>query len=152
LLWPLALACVMVSDYWQNLLTILAYLAVIGITCVTTANWALFCSVLFRKTSVSLMTAYFIIMVLFVAPLGANRFVEAFFANTAVQEVVQRLGFISPISVCFNLPLNVDRTGVDPIAGDWWLLAYFVVFYGAMNCFLIAMMSWLFRMRWRVMY
>ncbi len=98
------------------------------------------------------MTAYFIIMVLFVAPLGATRFVDAFFVGQQAQQVVQQLAFISPISVCFNLPLNVDRHGVDPIAGNWLLLAYFVVFYGAMNCFLIATMSWLFRIRWRVMY
>jgi ABC-type transport system involved in multi-copper enzyme maturation permease subunit len=152
LLWPLALACVMVSDYWRNLPTIGAYLLVIGVTCVTTANWALFCSVLCRKTSVSLMTAYFIILVLFIAPLGASRFVEAFFANTPVQEVVQQLAFLSPISVCFNLPLNVDRQDVDPIVGNWWLLAYFAAFYTAMNGFLIAMMGLLIRLRWRVMY
>jgi ABC-type transport system involved in multi-copper enzyme maturation permease subunit len=152
LLWPLALACIMVSDYWRNMLTIAAYLAVIGVTCVTTANWALFCSVLFRTTSVSLMTAYLIIMILFVAPLGAERFVEAFFAGKEAQSVVQHLAFVSPISVCFNLPLNVDRQDVEPIVGNWWLLASFVGFYGAMNAILIATMSWIFHTRWRVMY
>ncbi len=39
LLWPLALACVMVSVYWKNLLTIAGLPGVIGITCVTTAIW-----------------------------------------------------------------------------------------------------------------
>ena len=104
------------------------------------------------KTSVSLMSAYFIIMILFVAPLGANRFVEAFFTGHPAQRVVQDLAFVSPISVCFNLPLNVDRQDVEPILGNWLQLAYFGAFYGAMNCFLITTMTWLFRMRWRVVY
>jgi ABC-type transport system involved in multi-copper enzyme maturation permease subunit len=152
LLWPLALACIMVSDYWRNMLTIAAYLLVIAITCLTTANWALFCSVLFRRTSASLMTAYLIIVILFIAPLGADKFVDAFFQGQQVQQITQQLGFVSPIAVSFHLPLNVDRQDVQPITGDWRMLGYFVGFYLAMNGLLIAAMSWLFRTRWRVMY
>jgi hypothetical protein len=76
LLWPLLLACVMVSFYWANLPTVLAYLAIVLVTCLTTATLALFCSVVFRKTSVSLMTSYLLIVVLFAMPLAL-----AFFAR-----------------------------------------------------------------------
>jgi hypothetical protein len=98
------------------------------------------------------MTAYLIIVILFVAPLGADKFVETFFPGKPVQEITQHLAFVSPIGVCFNLPLNVDRQDVLPITGNWWLLAYFVGFYGMMNCLLVAVMSWLFRVRSRVVY
>lgn len=77
LLWPLLLACVMVSAYYSNLPTMLLYVFVVLITCLTTAVVALFCSVVFRKTSVSLMTTYLVILVLFTIPLSV-----VFFANT----------------------------------------------------------------------
>src|SRR5438046_5418508 len=96
------------------------------------------------------MTAYLIIMILFVAPLGADKFVEAFFAGKEAQSVVRHLAFVSPISVCFNLPLSIDRDGAEQIAGNWWLLASFVGFYGTMSAFMIVTMSGILHMRWRV--
>ncbi len=57
LLWPLLLACLMVSFYWTNLPTVLAYVAIVLVSCLTTAVLGLFCSVVFRKTSISLMTS-----------------------------------------------------------------------------------------------
>ena len=121
-------------------------------TCLTTATLALFCSVMFRKTSISLMTTYCDHHALVLRAAGAANFVEAFFSGQAAQHVVQQLGFVSPISVCFNLPLSVDRDGADPIVGNWWLLASFVGFYGAMNALLIGVMSCILHTRWRVMY
>jgi hypothetical protein len=78
---------------------------------------------------------------------------DAFFQGKDVQKVTQQLGFVSPIAVCFHLPLTIDRgSEVAPIVGDWRLLAYFTAFYVALNCLLLAAMSWLFRTRWRVVY
>ena len=65
LLWPVLLACVMVSVYWTNLPTMVGYLLIVLMTCLTTAMMALFCSVLFQKTSISLMTTYLVIILLF---------------------------------------------------------------------------------------
>ncbi len=79
LLWPLLLACLMVSSYWTNIPAVGGYLGIVLVTCLTTAVVALFCSVLFHKTSVSLMTAYLVIIVLFCAPLAARFFAEGFF-------------------------------------------------------------------------
>lgn len=82
LLWPLLLAVVMVNTYWSNLLTVLAYVAIVGMVCLTTATVALFCSVMFRKTSSSLMTTYLLIVVLFTAPLAVTYFAGTFFPDT----------------------------------------------------------------------
>ncbi len=79
LLWPVMLACLMVSYYWSNFLVVLAYLAIILVTCVTTATIALACSVLCRKTSISLMTTYLVIVILFAAPLSITFFAVTFF-------------------------------------------------------------------------
>ena len=70
LLWPLLLACVMVSSYWNNLLSVGAYTLIVLLTCLNTALLALFCSVVFRKTSTSLMTTYLLIILLYCAPLA----------------------------------------------------------------------------------
>jgi ABC-type transport system involved in multi-copper enzyme maturation permease subunit len=61
LLWPVLLACVMISSYWTNIPAVGGYLAIVLLSCLTTAVIALFCSVLFQKTSISLMTAYLVI-------------------------------------------------------------------------------------------
>ena len=141
----------MVSDYWSNMLTIGAYVLVVLVTCMTTATIALFCSVLFHKSSVSLMTAYMFIMILFAAPLGAKRFADTFFSsNQAVMQVTNQLGFISPVSMSFNLPLDIDRSEVEPIVGSWKMFFYFLGSYAALNCVLLGLMGWLFRSRWRV--
>ena len=76
LVWPLLLACVMVTFYWSNLASVGAYLLIILLTCATTAMLALFCSVVFRKTSTSLMTAYLVMILLFWVPLAVTLFTK----------------------------------------------------------------------------
>lgn len=81
LVWPVALAAVMVQAYWTNMPAVGAYLVMILLTCVTTAMLALFCSVVFRKTSVSLMSTYALIVGLFFGPLAVNFFADTFFGD-----------------------------------------------------------------------
>ncbi|MEK6247689.1 MAG: ABC transporter permease subunit, partial [Planctomycetales bacterium] len=91
LVWPVALACLMVSYYWSNLMIMAAYVAVILLACLTTASVALFCSVVFRKTSVSLMSAYMIILVMFTLPPAVRYFVDTFMVQPIRQlEPVER--------------------------------------------------------------
>jgi ABC-type transport system involved in multi-copper enzyme maturation permease subunit len=152
LLWPLALACLMVPDFWVNLPTVCGYVVIIVVTCLTTATIAMFCSVLFRKSSVSLMTAYLFIIILFAVPLGADKFADVFFAGRALQEVTNQLTFASPIATAFNLPLFVDKHDVAPIIGDWRQFGLFLTAYLGLNLLLFLLMGWLFRTRWRVVY
>lgn len=79
LVWPVLLAAIMVQAYWSNLGAVAAYLAIILLTCLTTAVLALFCSVLFRKSAVSMMTTYALIVFLFFAPLAVDYFARTFF-------------------------------------------------------------------------
>ena len=86
LVWPVLLACVMNPYYWGNVLTMLAFVLIISLACITTATAALFASVIFRKTSVALMSAYLAILLLFALPPAVNVFVQQFVVlpNTAV--------------------------------------------------------------------
>ncbi len=90
LVWPVPLAALMVGYYWGNLGTMLCYVIVIALACLTTAVVALFCSVVFRKTVISLMTAYLVILTLFMLPPAVNYFVDNFVVGPYVaQEVVE---------------------------------------------------------------
>jgi hypothetical protein len=142
----------MVSDYWANLASMAAYVGIIVVTCLTTATLALFMSVLFRKTSVSLMTAYLVIVLLFAAPIGVQVFAKTFFENDPLAAQVEELSFISPVLTAFCVPLDLDRPDVAPILPRWPQVITFAAFYLALNVVLLLVMSWLFQTRWRVAY
>jgi ABC-type transport system involved in multi-copper enzyme maturation permease subunit len=154
LLWPALLACVMVPIYWSNLHRVAAYLAIVLMTCLTTGLIALFNSVVFRKTSLSLMTSYLVVIVLFCTPLALRFFAVEFFAAHPVATAVDWLGLTSPFSAVMAVPLNVElvqtvaeeSTQVD----NWWLVAAFLACYTLLNSALLLVMVWLFNVRWRV--
>lgn len=149
LVWPLALACPLNPYFWENWTTVVGYVAVLLMVCVTTAMIALFCSVLFQKTATSMMAAYLIVVTLFLVPPALMRFAETFFpASPAVQDIRLLTG-LSPFSAIFNLPLTGEGT-----AGEWrgnpWIAHSFLAIYAAVNAVLGAGMIWLFERRWRV--
>jgi ABC-type transport system involved in multi-copper enzyme maturation permease subunit len=158
LLWPLLLACFMVSAYWTNLLSVGAYLLIVLLSCLTTAMVALFCSVLFRKTSHALMATYVIIIVQFCAPLALTFFALSFFPKHEATPLVEKTSVVSPFATTFAVPLEVEtqdrdldqfgRPQVD--ARDWKLFFGFVSVMAIENALLLGTMVWLFNTRWRV--
>ena len=165
LVWPVLLACVMNPAYWRNLLAMGALVALVLITCLTTAMIGLFCSVVFQKTSTSLMTTYLTIIVLFVMPLALRFFVETFYSDRPAAEYVQVAGVASPFSAAFSLPLRIEpgeqRAGSRHAVasrqadrgsgpGGFRFFQAFMVFTAALNATLLGTMMWLFRGRWRV--
>ena len=84
LVWPLLLAWLLPPwTYWRDTGTMLAYLAIILVTCLTTTTVATFFSVVFRKTSVSMTTAYLVVIVLFALPVAVKVFADLFFPAPA---------------------------------------------------------------------
>ncbi len=149
LLWPLLLACVLVQPYWNNLASMAIYVAVVLLSCVTTATVALGCSVVSKKTSVSLMTSYVVVALLFVGAPAALVFVATFFPNAHVDRWTAASAAISPISAVFHVPLHIETTAyyANAPAGWAWLFATHLVLNGSM----LFGMLWLFRNRWRVL-
>jgi ABC-type transport system involved in multi-copper enzyme maturation permease subunit len=150
LLWPLVLALLLVDTLRSNLLVMLAYVAVVLVVCLTTGTLALFCSVIFRKTSISLMTTYLVIVALFALPPAVTFFAGTFFADSPAAHYVVELSFCSPFSTVFRLPVDPQLSDVPQVPPDWWFLASFVTFYAALDGALLAMMAWLFNLRWRM--
>ena len=161
LLWPVLLACVMPVGYWSNLPTIGGYLLVVLLTCLTTAITALFCSVIFDKTAISLMSSYLVIIALFTAPLAASFFATTFFPEAPVTDWVELAGFSSPFAAIFSLPLTINSSGGLMASGGAFLssqgassnlilFALYVFFSVVYNIVLMITMIWLFHTRWRV--
>ena len=150
LLWPLVLAVVMVNTYWSNLLSVVGYFILVLVVCLTTATVALFSSVMFRKTSVSLTTSYLAIALLFTLPLAVNYFARTFFASRDAAFWVSQLSFISPFAVAFHLPIDMMMPGAPVAVIDWAQVALFLGFYLLLNGALLATMGWLFNVRWRM--
>jgi ABC-type transport system involved in multi-copper enzyme maturation permease subunit len=147
LLWPLILACLMVSYYWTQLPTVAGYLVVVVVTCWTTATAAQLCSVLFRKTVVSLTVSFLVLAVLFAGVPAMRLFVNAFYPNSPVLSVASELGFLSPFSTLFDLPLAADAPSSDPLAGHWGGWFRFVLFYIALDLAMLVAMLRLFARR-----
>jgi len=150
LLWPLLLACLMVSLYWSNLAVAAAYVLIVAMTCLTTSMLALFCSVVFHRTSYSLITSYAVIIVLFIAPVAAAFFADTFFPTAAGANVARLLRVTSPMATAFALPLDLQLPGAASAAPQWRLLGSYLLSTVAGNLLLFALMVWLFHRRWRV--
>lgn len=151
LLWPLLLACAMVPAYWANLSCVFAYIAVVGLTCLTTAMTALFCSALFKKTATSLMTTYVIIIAMFLAPLAASFFADRFFADDPATPLVKATGITSPFAAIFSIPLEINSRDASTLTRNTWhMFGAYTATTVAYLLGLMATMIWLFNSRWRV--
>jgi ABC-type transport system involved in multi-copper enzyme maturation permease subunit len=160
LLWPLALACVLVPPYWTNLAAVAMYLAVVLMTSLTTAQTALFCSVLFRKTAHALIVSYLAIATMFLAPLAVRFFAETFVLPSLEESLaVDLLQVASPFAAVLDTPLTMTSSeeaqglGATPrevSSGRWQTPLWFLLGSGGLNLALLSTMLWLFRVRWRV--
>jgi ABC-type transport system involved in multi-copper enzyme maturation permease subunit len=149
LLWPVFLACLMPVGYWPNILTMAAYFLIVGLTAVTTAMTALFCSTIFKKSSTSLMGSYLVLATIFLVPVAARVFTTTFAPGSNASDIVTYFESLSPFAAAFNLPLVIDDySNVDRIdAMVFWGFVLFSIVYN--SALLLAMMQ-LFKVRWRV--
>jgi ABC-type transport system involved in multi-copper enzyme maturation permease subunit len=158
LVWPLILAALMIHSNWANWASFLTYLGIVLMTCVTTALMALFCSLLFRKTSQSLLASYFILLVLFTGPLAVSFLATRFHATAPVAQAAMQMGFVSPIQTALQVPLQFDEFRSDPRessvprerAGSWQFVRRHALFTVVLNSLLFGVMFWLFHRRWRI--
>lgn len=157
LVWPLLLAWLLPPwTYWTDTLTMLGYLAIILVSSLTTTTVAMFCSVIFRKTSVSMMTAYLMLCLLFALPVAAKLFADLFFPGASGTLWLREFLFVSPFAAAFSLPLHLDTatelaTKAAQIPGWATLTApEFLLCYLLVDMILLGLIMRLFSVRWRV--
>ena len=106
LVWPLMLACLLPPwTYWADMPTMMGYVAIIALSSLTTTVLAVFCSVIFRKTLVSMMTSYLVFCSLYALPLAVEWFARLLFPSSPATAYIGRLTFTSPFAAAFSLPL-----------------------------------------------
>jgi ABC-type transport system involved in multi-copper enzyme maturation permease subunit len=152
LVWPVLLAAVFLGENHPFWTTFVAYLGIILGTCITTATLALFHSVLFRKTSHSLLASYLVIIVLFCFPLAINYFASRFYPSAELTAYLSLTGITSPLAVTFALPLSgptAELIGAG-LVSPWVILAGYGFFTLTLLIVLLGVMVWLFHRRWRV--
>lgn len=153
LVWPLLLAFLMVGEFWRAWPAMLGYFVIIALTCLTTANLALLCSVLFRRTAQSLMASYLAVLVLFMAPLATSFFAEQYFPSTPAAELVAASRISSPLAAAFDLPLDVGRDDsgqIPPTTSGGATFAGYLFFTASLNAAALLLAIYLFHTRWRV--
>jgi ABC-type transport system involved in multi-copper enzyme maturation permease subunit len=152
LVWPIVLAVVMVNTYWSNLPAVLASVGIVLVVCLTTATIALAASVTFRKTSISLMTTYLVLAVLFLLPPAVRFFAATFFPDAATMALVEQGSLTSPFSAVLDLAIDPRLPDVVVPPPNWRLAGSFALFYLGLDGALAAAMTWLFSVRWRMEY
>ena len=165
LLWPVFLSLLMVPDFWKNFPTILSYILIVFLTCLTTSMVALFFSTVFHKSSTSLIATYMGILALFVVPLAANFFAGTFFKDAPSRPYVYASTVSSPFMAADQLPLFVDDISNSerwsrPTGAETQIMGYrlvdlrhfggYLLFTIVLNTGLLTAMIWLFNSRWRV--
>ena len=148
--WPLAWAWLLGSFGWRNVWAAPAYVAIILSACLTSAVLAMFCSVLCRKTSVSLMTSYLLIATMFCLPLAARFFVDTYYPHSPAVHWVETIETASPFAASFNVPLKFDLPNVHDRSGSWESFEWYMAFTLGLDLFLLAAIAFLFERRWRV--
>jgi ABC-type transport system involved in multi-copper enzyme maturation permease subunit len=159
LVWPLLLACLLPPwTYWADMPTMFGYVAIIALSSLTTTVTALFCSVIFRKTTVSMMSTYVVILALYGVPLVVDWFARLLFplAETTAR-IHHYMTFTSPFAASFSLPLQLPQASQTvggatgpAIAANWPVFCGYLAFYLLFNLAILGSILWLFNKRWRV--
>ncbi len=154
LVWPILLAWLLPPwKFWHDTWTVVGYLAILLVTCLTTTTLAMFCSVLFRKTSASMMTAYVLVIALFVAPVAVKLFSRLISVDAATAGWIDRALCTSPFAAAFSLPLSLgglEGAPTQPVLGNAFTAWAFLAFYLGLDALLLGAILWRFRLRWRV--
>lgn len=153
LVWPLLLAYVLPPwGFLDDTRTMIVYLVVILVTSMTTTTVALLFSILLRKTSTAMVSAYLVLLSLFALPVLLKAFAALFFSDTAAVARVDGLGFLSPFAAIFSLPLwttESQRTTLSATIWPDWTAQAFVAVYLLVDLALLLAATRLFRERWR---
>ena len=152
LVWPLLLAWLLPPwTFWADTLTMVLYLVIILVTCLTTTTMAMFASLLCRRTSVSLMTTYMAIILLFATPIAIKGFADLFYPDADTTVALREAYFVSPFAATFSLPL-AGVPDAETVGLNWsdFTAPAFLMFYLFIDFLMISSMIALFNRRWRV--
>ncbi|MFY7968659.1 MAG: hypothetical protein ACOVNV_06195, partial [Pirellulaceae bacterium] len=152
LFWPVFLAFLLNPDLSRNWPSVLAYMAIILISATFNSVLALRCSTLFRRTSVSMMYTYAILLLLYLGPIAIWYLISSF-SRVAAAESWQWLGAGSPLAAIQAVPFGETFSAAGQTrsrSGNLPLLITYVAVTASMIAAMVMAMISLFRDRWRL--
>lgn len=151
------LAYALVRELQLQFLTIFPYFLIIVVTCLVTSSIGLMWSSIVRKTTVSIISTYLSLIVLFVAPFGIQNWALSILPDVADNQLRWCL-VPSPYAAALSVPVAVSRltssgSGIPPIARPlawanveiWYINIAFSLLL-ALICHGITLLA--FRLRW----
>jgi len=119
IIWPLLLAWLLPPwTYWYDSLTIIHYFIIVALTALTTTTLAMFCSVLFTRTSVSMMATYVVLLLLYAAPVAAWIFAVEFSPSMRAAIAVEK-AVTDPKSPLGRDKETANHAAAEQIITDW---------------------------------
>jgi ABC-type transport system involved in multi-copper enzyme maturation permease subunit len=113
LIWPLLCAVVLrMSDFGRSAGTLVAYLVIIAMTCLSTCSIGLFCSTVFSRTSISITVSYGILLGIYTVLPGLLALSSQGVGGAASAGGL--LASTSPYWVVFRLPLTLSDYSYTP--------------------------------------
>jgi hypothetical protein len=106
----LLLAYVLLPELRDRFWTLLAYLAIIAMTCLATSTVGLMCSSLARRTSSAMVLTYLTLLALFVVPMGLEMYLQKI--GSISEKQLAAFTITSPFSAAFGVPMHTSRNEV----------------------------------------
>lgn len=145
LLLPLLLAGALVGDFWSNWFSLLMMLIITVTACITNSVVAMFCSVFHRKSSISLINTYLILLTLYAVPIAIGLLLSIIDFDQATLQTVRNWSSSSPFTALFALPLDEQLSSDQqtPVRiGNHRLVFQYFVFTLLLNVTLMWTMTW----------
>jgi ABC-type transport system involved in multi-copper enzyme maturation permease subunit len=106
----LLLAYVLLPELRDRFWTLLAYLAIIAMTCLATSTVGLMCSSLARRTASAMVLTYLTLLALFVVPMGLEMYLQKI--GSISEKQLAAFTITSPFSAAFGVPMHTSRNEV----------------------------------------
>ncbi|MBN8603583.1 MAG: ABC transporter permease subunit [Planctomycetes bacterium] len=156
LMWPFLLAMILnsiadVNNYFSKWPSLLAFVGIVMMCCVTNSVVAMFCSSIARKTSVAMMVSYAILLGLYALPLTLWGIADAFSLDKGFIDATRWSALSSPMVACISVPFDLAGKSspmVDELMRDWMQVFGYYVTTFLLTTGLIGLMLALFRNRW----
>jgi ABC-type transport system involved in multi-copper enzyme maturation permease subunit len=103
----LLLAYVLLPELRDRFWTLLVFLLIIATTCLATSTIGLMCSALVRRTATAMVLTYLTLLLLFVVPVGLERYFKGIASVTTEQ--LAAITVTSPFSAALGVPMHTTR-------------------------------------------
>ncbi len=143
----------LIGELQRQFWTLFVHLAIIAVTCLMTTSVGLLCSALSRRTAVAMVLTYLVLLLMFVVPVGASRFLTSFTEIPA--ERLTALTVTSPFAAAFSVPAageavdGATRTASAVVFPTGWpVWAVYLVLNPLLAVILNLVTAVVFQVRW----